>query len=88
MVMPLCSRNTQEVSGDQTNSVLSSVAPVINILSEASRCLILQLQCSVVFSMPMALNIMKDYVLLDKLSYGRIPGDKCLKSPAGKCMIS
>lgn len=39
MVMPLCSGNTQEVSGDQTNRMLSSVAPVINILWEASQCM-------------------------------------------------
>lgn len=31
LVMPLCSRNTQEVSGDQRNSMLSLAALVINI---------------------------------------------------------
>lgn len=31
LVMPLCSGNTQEVSGDQRNSMLSLAALVINI---------------------------------------------------------
>lgn len=32
LVMPLCSGNTREVSGNQRNSMLSLVALVINIL--------------------------------------------------------
>lgn len=36
LVMPLCSGNTQEVSGAQRNSMLSLAALVINIPQEAS----------------------------------------------------